>query len=130
MSMQDTIADMLTRVRNAQMIEHDSVKMPSSKIKKNIAQVLMEEGFIESFEESGTTKKSLSIKLKYYDGKPVIELIKRVSKPSLRIYQKKDEIPKVNGGLGLAIVSTSKGIMSDKKARQLGCGGEVLCIVA
>ena len=131
MSMQDPTADMLTRIRNAQMMGHEQVSMPSSTIKVNIARVLKDEGYILDLDEKvDGAKKTLTIKLKYYNEKPVIEEIKRISKPSLRIYQPKDKLPKVKSGYGIAIISTSRGIMTDKKARELGCGGEVLCIVA
>ena len=131
MSMHDPIADMLTRVRNALSAEKVEVSMPSSKMKKAIAEVLMVEGYILDFKEiQDGSKKELAIKLKYYQGKPVIEKISRVSRPSLRIYRGKDSLPKVLGGLGVLIVSTSKGLMSDKKARSLGLGGEVICVVA
>ena len=130
MSMQDPIADMLTRIRNGQMANHKSVAMPSSKLKKAIAQVLLDEGYVSGFSVSNEAKASLTVELKYFDGKPVIDMIKRVSKPGLRIYRKSQEIPKVLGGLGVAIVSTSKGLMSDRAARAAGHGGEVLCIVS
>ena len=131
MSMTDPIADMLTRIRNAQLAEKLSVAMPSSRVKASIAQVLKDEGYIEEFkvrEEDG--KSTLEISLKYYAGEPVIEKIERVSRPGLRIYKGRDEIPKIMNGLGIAIVSTSKGVMTDRKARATGIGGEVLCIVA
>ena len=131
MSMSDPIADMLTRIRNAQLAEKLSVAMPSSRLKASIAQVLKDEGYIEDFkvrEEAG--KPSLEIALKYYAGEPVIETIERVSRPGLRIYKGRDDIPKIMNGLGIAIVSTSKGVMTDRKARATGIGGEVLCIVA
>jgi len=131
MTMMDPIADMLTRIRNAQRAEKQSVAMPASKLKAAIAQVLKEEGYIEGFglrEVDG--KATLEVSLKYYAGKPVIEKIERVSRPGLRIYRPKDDLPKVMNGLGVAIVSTSKGVMTDRKARGLGVGGEVLCIVA
>jgi small subunit ribosomal protein S8 len=131
MSMSDPIADMLTRIRNAQQSEKPLVAMPASRVKKAIAQVLKDEGYIEDFAvrdlEGRTT---LEIGLKYYAGKPVIEKIERVSRPGLRIYRPKDELPNVMNGLGVAIVSTSRGVMTDRKARGLGVGGEVLCIVA
>jgi len=130
MSMSDPIADMLTRIRNAQATEKVSVLMPSSKVKLAIAQVLKDEGYIEDFaarEIEGKT--TLEIALKYYAGKPVIEKIERVSRPGLRIYKSKDDIPRVMNGLGIAIVSTSHGVMTDRKARATGVGGEVLCIV-
>ena len=131
MSSQDVIADMLTRIRNAQMANHQSVSVPGSKLKLALASVLKEEGYVDSYKEVVEgAKKTLVIELKYYMGKPVIEMIKRVSKPSLRIYKNKDELPRVKDGLGIAILSTSRGVMVDKKARELGCGGEILCIVA
>lgn len=131
MSMSDPIADMLTRIRNAQMAEKPAVTLPSSKLKEAIARVLKEEGYIEDYavrREGG--KSELDIRLKYYAGKPVIERIERVSKPGLRIYRGKDELPKVMNGLGIAIVSTPKGVMTDRQARNANVGGEVLCIVA
>jgi small subunit ribosomal protein S8 len=131
MSMTDPIADMLTRIRNAQSSEKQTTLIPASKLKSAIAQVLKDEGYIEGFalrENEG--KPQLEISLKYYAGKPVIEKIERVSRPGLRIYRQKDEMPKVMNGLGVAIVSTSRGVMTDRKARGLGVGGEVLCIVA
>ena len=131
MSMTDPIADMLTRIRNAQMREEAVVAMPSSKVKQAIARVLKDEGYIEDFKVSGEeVKPVLEIALKYYAGRPVIEKIERVSKPGLRIYKSKDDIPRVMNGLGIAIVSTSRGVMTDRKARATGVGGEVLCIVA
>jgi small subunit ribosomal protein S8 len=131
MSMSDPIADMLTRIRNAQRSEKPLVAMPASRVKSAIAQVLKDEGYIEDFavrELEG--RATLEIGLKYYAGKPVIEKIERVSRPGLRIYKPKDDLPKVMNGLGVAIVSTSRGVMTDRKARGLGVGGEVLCIVA
>ena len=132
MTMTDPIADMLTRIRNAHKIKAASVVMPSSKIKVNIAKVLLKEGYINGFEEEEAvnSKKDLKITLKYYEGSPVIEKIKRVSKPGLRIYKTRTQLPKVMGGLGIAIISTSKGIMSDREARVQGEGGEILCVVA
>ncbi len=131
MSMTDPIADMLTRIRNAQMREEAVVSMPSSKVKLAIARVLKDEGYIEGFKVGGEeVKPVLEIALKYYAGRPVIEKIERVSKPGLRIYKSKDDIPRVMNGLGIAIVSTSRGVMTDRKARANGVGGEVLCIVA
>ena len=131
MSMSDPIADMLTRIRNAQMVEKTSVAMPASKLKVAIAQVLKDEGYIESFAVVGEkAKPQLEVTLKYYAGRPVIERIERVSRPGLRIYKGKDDIPRVMNGLGIAIVSTSHGVMTDRKARATGVGGEVLCIVA
>ena len=129
--MSDPIADMLTRIRNAQLAEKLSVAMPSSRVKTSIAQVLKDEGYIEEFkvrDEDG--KSTLEIALKYYAGEPVIEKIERVSRPGLRIYKGREDIPKIMNGLGIAIVSTSKGVMTDRKARATGIGGEVLCIVA
>ncbi len=131
MSMSDPIADMLTRIRNGQRAEKQSVAMPASQVKAAIAQVLKDEGYVEDFavrELEGM--RTLEISLKYYAGKPVIEKIERVSSPGLRIYRPKDDIPKVMNGLGVAIVSTSRGVMTDRKARGLGVGGEVLCFVA
>ena len=131
MSMTDPIADMLTRIRNAQMVEQTVVVMPSSKVKLAIAKVLKDEGYIDGFVVVGEgVKPMLEIALKYYAGRPVIEKIERVSKPGLRIYKSKDDIPRVMNGLGIAIVSTSHGVMTDRKARATGIGGEVLCIVA
>lgn len=131
MSMSDPIADMLTRIRNAQMSEKRSVRMPASKLKKAIAQVLKDEGYIEDFvlRQEGAIPE-MEIALKYYAGRPVIDRIERVSRPGLRVYKGKDDLPRVMNGLGVAIVSTSKGVMTDRKARSLGVGGEVLCIVA
>jgi small subunit ribosomal protein S8 len=129
--MSDPIADMLTRIRNAQLAEKLSVAMPSSRVKASIAQVLKDEGYIEEFKVSDEDgKPTLEIALKYYAGEPVIEKIERVSRPGLRIYKGRDDIPKIMNGLGIAIVSTSKGVMTDRKARATGIGGEVLCIVA
>jgi small subunit ribosomal protein S8 len=130
MSMTDPIADMLTRIRNAQMTEKATCEMPSSKVKVAIARVLKDEGYIDGFKVVGEQKPVLEIGLKYYAGRPVIEKIERVSKPGLRIYKAKDDIPRVMNGLGIAIVSTSQGVMTDRKARASGVGGEVLCIVA
>lgn len=131
MSMSDPIADMLTRIRNAQAVDKSAVKMPSSKLKIAIAQVLKDEGYIESFAVAQAGGKSeLEISLKYYAGRPVIERIERVSRPGLRIYKGRDAIPQVMNGLGVAIVTTPKGVMTDRKARQTGVGGEVLCYVA
>ncbi|MGD8568479.1 MAG: 30S ribosomal protein S8 [Gammaproteobacteria bacterium] len=131
MSMNDPIADMLTRVRNALTAEKVSVEMPSSKQKIAIAELLQTEGFINGYEVNETGSfPTLKIDLKYYQGKPVIEKIERASSPGLRLYKGKDELPRVMGGLGVAIVSTSKGLMTDKAARQAGYGGEVLCYVA
>jgi small subunit ribosomal protein S8 len=131
MSMNDPISDMLTRIRNAQQAEKQSVSMPSSKLKAAIANVLKDEGYIDGYTVRGdTAKPELEVSLKYYAGQPVIEKIERVSRPGLRIYRSSDDIPRVMNGLGVAIVSTSKGVMTDRKARGLGIGGEVLCIVA
>jgi small subunit ribosomal protein S8 len=130
MSMSDPIADMLTRVRNAQQVNKTSVTMPSSKLKAAIAAVLKEEGYIEDFKVNGEAKPELEITLKYYAGQPVIERIDRVSRPGLRIYKGAKAIPQVMNGLGVAIVSTPRGVMTDRKARAAGVGGEVLCYVA
>ena len=131
MSMSDPIADMLTRIRNAQMVEKVSVAMPSSKVKVAIAQVLKDEGYIDDFAVKAEGAKSeLNIALKYYAGRPVIERLERVSKPGLRVYRGRNDIPQVMNGLGVAIVSTPKGVMTDRKARQNGVGGEVICYVA
>jgi len=130
MSMSDPIADMLTRVRNAQQVNKTSVSMPSSKLKVAIATVLKDEGYIEDFKVSGDAKPVLEITLKYYAGRPVIERIDRVSRPGLRIYKGAKSIPQVMNGLGVAIVSTPRGVMTDRKARATGVGGEVLCYVA
>ena len=126
----DPVADMLTRVRNAQRIGRSLVTMPASKHKEAIAEVLKEEGYIQSYEVQGDVKPELTIHLKYYQGEPVIEMVKRVSRPGLRIFKGKNELPRVQGGLGIAVISTSRGVMSDHKARELGVGGEVLCVVA
>jgi small subunit ribosomal protein S8 len=131
MSMTDPIADMLTRIRNAQRAEKPSVAMPASKVKAAIAQVLKDEGYVDDFAVRDLEgHRTLEISLKYYAGKPVIEKIERISRPGLRIYKPNRDIPNVMNGLGIAIVSTSKGVMTDRKARGLGVGGEVLCIVA
>lgn len=131
MAMSDPIADMLTRIRNAQLAEKASVSMPSSKVKVAIAAVLKEEGYVEKFTVNpGEGKPVLDIVLKYYAGRPVIERIERISKPGLRIYKGCEDIPRVMNGLGVAIVSTPKGVMTDRKARASKVGGEVLCIVA
>lgn len=131
MSMSDPIADLLTRIRNAQMVQKTSVTMPASKLKVAITQVLKDEGYIESFAVVGDKSKlQLEITLKYYAGRPVIERLERVSKPGLRVYKGRNDIPRVMNGLGVAIVSTSRGVMTDRKARADGLGGEVLCIVA
>ncbi|MGH8763793.1 MAG: 30S ribosomal protein S8 [Nitrosospira sp.] len=131
MSMSDPIADMLTRIRNAQLSEKTSVVMPASKLKAAIAQVLKDEGYVEDFAvHDADGKPVLDISLKYYAGRPVIEKIERVSRPGLRIYKASNKLPNVMNGLGVAIVSTSKGVMTERKARASGVGGEVLCIVA
>ena len=131
MSMSDPIADLLTRIRNAQMVAKPTVSVPSSKVKVAIAQVLKDEGYVEEFAvRAEDNKPVLDIQLKYYAGRPVIERIERVSRPGLRIYKGSNDIPKVMNGLGVAIVSTSKGVMTDRKARAAGVGGELLCIVA
>ncbi|MDK2126367.1 30S ribosomal protein S8 [Parachitinimonas caeni] len=131
MSMHDPIADMLTRIRNAQRAEKPNVQMPSSKLKVAIAQVLKDEGYIDSFSvASSEGKANLTVVLKYYAGRPVIEKIERVSRPGLRVYKGSENLPKVMNGLGVAIVSTSKGVMTDRKARAEGVGGELLCLVA
>ena len=131
MNMTDPIADMLTRIRNAQMTEKATVVMPSSKVKIAIAKVLKDEGYIDGFlVAGGEVKPMLEIALRYYAGRAVIEKIERVSTPGLRVYKSKDEIPRVMNGLGIAIVSTSRGVMTDRKARATGVGGEVPCIVA
>jgi len=131
MSMSDPIADMLTRIRNAQVVQKALVAMPSSKVKVAIANVLKDEGYIENFAVTEADGKSeLKIGLKYYAGRPVIERLERVSRPGLRVYKGKDEIPNVMNGLGVAIVSTPQGVMTDRKARATGVGGEVICYVA
>ncbi len=129
MSMQDPLADMLTRIRNAQMAEHASVVMPASKIKAAVAEVLKKEGYIADYKVDGEVKALMTIELKYFEGKPVIEEIKRVSRPGLRNYRAAADLPKVNGGLGIAVVSTNKGVMTDRAARTQGIGGEVICTV-
>ena len=130
MSMQDPIADMLTRIRNGQAANKVAISMPSSKLKVAIASVLAEEGYVESFKVVEGSKPELEITLKYFQNKPFVESIQRVSRPGLRIYKRKDELPKVMGGLGIAVVSTSKGVMTDRAARQAGLGGEIICYVA
>lgn len=131
MSMTDPIADMLTRIRNGQKARMVSVQMPSSKIKEAIARVLKDEGYIVDFSTDGeAAERTLSVELKYFEGAPVIERIQRTSRPGLRVYRGKEGLPKVLGGLGIAIVSTSAGVMSDRQAREQGVGGEVLCIVS
>jgi small subunit ribosomal protein S8 len=128
--MQDTVADMLTRIRNAQRAGKPTVGMPSSKLKLSLAKVLQSEGYIADAEVSADVKPVLTIALKYYEGKPVIEEIKRVSRPGLRIYKGKDELQRVKQGLGILIVSTNKGIMTDRAARAAGLGGEVMALVS
>ena len=131
MSMSDPVADMLTRIRNAQERQKSSVSMPASKLKKSIAVLLKDEGYVSDFQISDNGgKPELSIELKYFQGSPVIDLLQRISRPGLRIYKNKDELPSVRGGLGVAIISTSKGIMSDRAARKAGHGGEVVAYVA
>ena len=131
MSMSDPIADMLTRIRNAQMVSKASVAMPASKVKSAIAQVLKDEGYIDGFQvKTDAGKNQLEIALKYYAGRPVIERIERVSRPGLRVYKGSKAIPQVQNGLGVAIVTTPQGVMTDRKARAAGVGGEVLCFVA
>ena len=129
MSMQDTLADMFTRIRNGHMAEKTAVSMPSSKMKVSVAEVLKNEGYIADYAVEGDVKPLLTVELKYFDGKPVIEEIKRVSRPGLRIYRGKGDLPTVSAGLGVAIVSTSKGVMTDRAARAAGIGGEVICTV-
>jgi len=130
MSMQDPIADMLTRIRKGQAAGKTAVSMPSSKQKAAIAKLLQEEGYISGYSVSGDVKKVLEIELKYFQGKPVVEMIKRVSRPGLRIYKRSYELPQIMNGLGIAVVSTSKGIMTDRAARKAKLGGEVICYVA
>ena len=130
MSMSDPIADMLTRIRNGQSANKASVAMPASKTKQSIAQVLKDEGYISDFSVSEDAKPELTVSLKYFDDKSVIETIKRMSRPGLRVYKNKDELPKVLNGLGIVIISTSKGMMTDRAARAEGIGGELICSVA
>lgn len=130
MNMTDPIADMLTRIRNGQMARKQRVEMPSSKMKKAIAQLLVQEGYISDYSVTQEVKPVLTVALKYYQGKPVISEIQRVSRPGLRVYKPKDKLPKILGGLGTTIVSTSKGLMTDRQARTQGFGGEVLCWVS
>jgi small subunit ribosomal protein S8 len=129
MSMQDPVSDLLTRIRNAQRASHAEVSMPSSNTKLAICKVLQDEGYIESFSVDGAVKPTLNVQLRYHNGAPVIEEISRVSRPGLRIYKACDDLPKVRGGLGVAIVSTNKGLLTDRAARAAGVGGEVLCTV-
>jgi small subunit ribosomal protein S8 len=131
MSMQDPIADMLTRVRNAQSAGKQSVTLPSSKLKKAMAALLKEEGYVTGYSvQSENGKESLTIELKYFEGQPVLSDLKRVSRPGLRIYRSKDDIPRIKAGLGIVVLSTSKGLMTDRQARAQGVGGEVLCYVS
>jgi small subunit ribosomal protein S8 len=130
MSMQDPVAEMFTYIRNGQTARKEQVNMPCSKLRIAIAQLLVDEGYVLSFEKTEDAKPRLIVKLKYYLGAPVIEMIKRVSRPGLRIYRDADSLPKVNGGLGIAIVSTSRGLMTDRAARAQGVGGEVLGLLA
>ncbi len=131
MSMTDPVADMLTRIRNAQRTNAKSVSIPSSTLKLSILEVLKDEGYVGNFKVNGEgAKRTISVELRYFEGKPVIEKIQRVSKPSLRVFKSCKELPSVLGGLGVAIISTSKGVVADRKARELGQGGEVLCIVS
>ncbi len=130
MTMTDPIADMLTRIRNAQATKKLTVSMPASKQKAGIAEVLKNEGYIKGYSISDDAKPQLTIELKYHDGKPVIESLQRVSRPGLRTYKGKDELPRVRGGFGIAIVSTSRGLMTDAQARAAGQGGEIICYVA
>ena len=131
MSMSDPIADMFTRIRNAQRVEKESVSMPASKLKVAIARVLKDEGYIEGFEIKGQAPKTeLEVRLKYYAGRPVIDRLERVSRPGLRVYRSRDALPQVMNGLGVAIVTTSKGVMTDRHARASGVGGEVIAYVA
>lgn len=130
MSMNDPIADMLTRIRNGQAARKAEVSMPSSKLKQAICQVLKDEGYITDFQVRGEVRPVLTIKLKYFEGRPVIDAIQRVSRPGRRIFRGANELPKVLGGLGIAIISTSKGVMTDRAARAGGHGGEVLCTVS
>lgn len=129
MTMQDPVADMLTRIRNGQAVQNPSVSMPSSKLKVAIATVLRDEGYIVGFSVTDGRKAQLSIDLKYHKGQPVIEELHRISRPGLRIYKDKDDLPKIQGGLGIAVISTHKGVMTDRAARKAGVGGEVLCTV-
>ena len=129
MSMQDPIADLLTRIRNAQQARHAAVTIPSSKVKQAICKVLVEEGYIDGFEVEGDPKTEITVALRYFEGEPVIEELRRVSRPGLRIYKSAGEVPEVRSGLGVAIISTNQGVVSDRVARREGVGGEVLCTV-
>jgi small subunit ribosomal protein S8 len=128
--MQDPIADMLTRIRNGQSANKNSVTMPSSRLKKSIVELLKQEGYIKDYKIIGNAKLELEIILKYFQGKSVVEMIQRVSRPSLRIYKNKNNLPEVMSGLGIAVISTSQGVMTDRMARQAGLGGEVICYVS
>lgn len=130
MSMSDPIADMLTRIRNGQSANKAAVTMPSSKLKQQIANLLKEEGYVSKVETSTDAKPELTVSLKYFEGAAVIENLKRVSRPGLRIYKNAEELPKINNGLGIAVISTSKGLMTDRAARKAGVGGEVICYVS
>ncbi len=127
--MQDPLADMLTRIRNAQMAEHASVTLPASKLKVAVVNVLKEEGYVSDVTVEEGSKPTMTVRLKYFEGQPVIEEVKRVSRPGLRIYANSDDLPKVNDGLGIAVISTNKGVMTDRAARKARVGGEVLCTV-
>ena len=129
MSMQDPISDLLTRIRNAQSAGHATVSLPSSKLKKAICEVLRDEGYIDGFRVDGEIKPSMTVSLRYHQGQPVIAELRRVSRPGLRIYKPSSELPKVRDGLGVAVVSTNRGVMTDRAARRAGVGGEVLCTV-
>lgn len=130
MSMTDPIADFLTRIRNGQLSGKTEVAAPASRLKLALAKVLKEEGYIEDFAVAAGAKPTLTVRLKYFQGRPVIDRLERVSRPGLRVYKAKDELPKVLGGMGVAIISTSRGLMTDREARAAGHGGEVLCIVS
>ena len=129
MTMQDPISDLLTRIRNAQMARHETVNIPNSKVKRSILDVLLDEGYISGYTADDSVKSTLLVDLKYHNGKPVIEEIARVSRPGLRIYKECEDLPSIRGGLGIAVVSTNRGVMTDAKARAAGVGGEVLCTV-
>ena len=129
MTMQDPISDLLTRIRNAQMARHETVDIPNSKVKRSILDVLLDEGYISGYTADDSVKSTLQVDLKYHNGKPVIEEIARVSRPGLRIYKECEDLPSIRGGLGIAVVSTNRGVMTDAKARAAGVGGEVLCTV-
>jgi small subunit ribosomal protein S8 len=129
MTMQDPISDLLTRIRNGQLARHARVDMPSSRVKVSICEVLKAEGYIADFSVAGAPKTVLSVDLKYHQGRPVIDAIKRVSRPGLRVYRNRNELPSIEGGLGVSIISTEKGVMTDRAARKQGIGGEVLCTV-